>query len=52
MGERKEGGYLLNEWTEWTDEALSDQQVLGQTDEGGGLQGNEREREDSKETRD
>lgn len=34
--ERKEGDYLLNERTEWTGEALSDWQVLGQADEGGG----------------
>jgi len=35
VGERKEDDYLLNEWTEWTGEALSDGQVLAQADEGG-----------------
>jgi hypothetical protein len=43
--EWKEGDYLLNEWTEWTGEALSDWRVLGQTDEGGvGKEKKEREK--------
>ena len=51
VGKRKEGDYLLNEWTEWTGEALSDGEVLAQADEGGGWKEGEREKEESKETR-
>jgi len=51
-GKRKEGDYLLNEWTEWTGEALSDGEVLAQADEGGGWKEGEREKQESKETRD